>query len=248
MLYLKEPVKKIQKKLAIKSFLKTSLLDWRGHICCVVFLGGCNFRCPYCHNKDIVLWPERLSDIPLSEILDYISTYQEWIDGVVISGGEPCINSELPMLCELLRKTGTKIKLDTNGSKPKLLDLLIHEGLLDYIAMDFKSPLNETSYRRCTGIWTDIESIKQTIDLLLKGSVDYELRVTVCPYLLNIEDIKNMGERIQGAKRLVLQNYLPQNTLESSFADIVPYPIEKLQEMKEVMSSYVQECLIISPY
>jgi pyruvate formate lyase activating enzyme len=189
-----------------------------------------------------------LSDLPLQDIRDCISSYGDWLDGVVISGGEPCLNPELPHLIDEFRNLGLKIKIDTNGSRPELLKQIIRDGLVDYVAMDFKAPLNEFSYRRCSGVWTDIKAISRSLDLLLAGNVDYEFRVTICPGLLDIEDIKYMGERIEGAKRLVLQNFVPQNTLETSMSELVPYTREKLEKMKQVISHNVEECLIISSH
>jgi pyruvate formate lyase activating enzyme len=240
------PVKSTKKIPAIKAFIQTSFLDWRSQICSVVFLGRCNFRCPYCHNRDLVLWPQKLSNLRIQDIRDCISSYEGWLDGVVISGGEPCLNPDLPHLIDEFRNLGLKIKLDTNGSRPELLKQIIRDGLIDYVAMDFKAPLNEFSYRRCTGVWTDVKAIGKSLDLLLKGNVDYEFRVTICPGLLDLEDIKYMGERIEGAKRFVLQNFVPQNTLDASMSELVPYNMEKLEKMKQVISHNVEECLIIS--
>ena len=217
-------------------------------ISCVIFLGTCNFRCPYCHNKDLVLWPNQLDSISLGDIRHYVSSYSDWLDGIVISGGEPCLHSGLPNLIEEFRRMGMKIKLDTNGTRPALLKQLIRNGLLDYVAMDFKAPLNEFSYRRCSGVWTDIRAIGQSIDLLLKGQIDYEFRVTICPGLLSIEDIESMCERIQGAKRFVLQGFVPQNTLDPAMIERMPYTTEKMEAMQKMASSYVEECLIKSTH
>ena len=127
---LHNPVKKANKIPAIKAFIQTSFLDWRSQICSVVFLGRCNFRCPYCHNKDIVLWPQKLPDLPLQDIRDFISSHGEWLDGIVISGGEPCLDQDLPNLINEFRNLGLKIKLDTNGSQPELLNQLNIKGLI----------------------------------------------------------------------------------------------------------------------
>ncbi|MGA1844380.1 MAG: anaerobic ribonucleoside-triphosphate reductase activating protein [bacterium] len=230
---------------AIKAVIQASFLDWRGMISSVVFLGACNFRCPYCHNSDLVLCPERLVTFPLDEVRDYLNTYENWLDGVVISGGEPCINSGLPALIAELRALGLKIKLDTNGSRPEVLEQLIQDGMLDYVAMDFKAPLNEFSYRRCTGVWTDVTAIGRSIDLLRAGAIDYEFRVTICPGLLDTNDLLSMGERIQGARRFTLQGFAPHNTLDSSFAGRVPYSNEKLDQMRHAVAPYVEECLLV---
>jgi pyruvate formate lyase activating enzyme len=195
-----------------------------------------------------VLWPQKLSDLPLQDIRDFISSHGDWLDGIVISGGEPCLNQGLPHLINEFRNLDLKIKLDTNGSRPELLKQIIADGLVDYVAMDFKAPLNELSYRRCTGVRTDIKAIGRSLDLLLEGNVDYEFRVTICPSLLDVDDIKNMGERIEGAQRFVLQNVVPQNTLDISMGKLVPYTMEKLEKMKQAISHNVKECLIISSY
>jgi len=230
---------------AIKAVIQASFIDWRGMISSVIFLGACNFRCPYCHNSDLVLWPERLVTFPLDEVRDYLSTYESWMDGVVISGGEPCINPGLPALIVELRSLGLKIKLDTNGSRPDVLERLIQDGMLDYVAMDFKAPLNEFSYRRCAGVWTDVTAIGRSIDLLRAGAVDYEFRVTICPGLLDTKDLISMGERIRSARRFVLQGFVPQNTLDSSLAERVPYSMEKLDEMRHAVAPFVEECILI---
>lgn len=195
-----------------------------------------------------MLWPQKLPDLPLQDIRDFLSSHGDWLDGIVISGGEPCLDQDLPNLINEFRNLGLKIKLDTNGSQPEHLKRIIKDGLVDYVAMDFKAPLNEFSYRRCTGVWTDVKAIGQSLDLLLEGNVDYEFRVTVCPGLLDVEDIKHMGESIDGAERFVLQNFVPQNTLDISMSELAPFTMEKLEKMKQVISHNVKECLIISSY
>ena len=195
-----------------------------------------------------MLWPNQLDSISFTKIRNHISAYSDWLDGVVISGGEPCIHSGLPNLIEEFRRTGFKIKLDTNGSRPAVLKQLIRNGLVDYIAMDFKAPLNEFSYRRCSGVWSDIRAIGQSIDLLLEGQIDYEFRVTICPGLLEIEDIQAMSERIQGAKRFILQSFVPQNTLDPDMMERMPYPKEKMESMKQIASLHVKESIFISPH
>ena len=245
---LRIPVEREKKIPDIKAFMQTSFLDWRSMVSAVVFLGRCNFRCPYCHNKDLVLWPEKMANISFSDIKRCISSYEDWIDGVVISGGEPCISPSLPNLIKEFRHMGLKIKLDTNGSYPDVLEQLIRDDLLDYVAMDFKAPLNEFSYRRCSGVWTDIKAIGKSLDLLLEGNVDYEFRVTICPGLLEVEDIKSMGERIQGAKRFVLQSFVPQNTLDPSMTEGPPCAKETMEDMKRALSPYVENCFVISAF
>src|SRR3990172_5212753 len=124
----------------IKGFLETSFVDWRGMITALIFLPSCNFRCPYCHNHPLVLSPQNYRDIPLGSILAKLDTLKGWVDGVTISGGEPTLCNDLPILISSFKKEGFKVKLDTNGSNPSVIRSLIDEELIDYIATDIKSP------------------------------------------------------------------------------------------------------------
>lgn len=233
----------------IKSVIKTSFLDWRGKISTVLFLGGCNFRCPYCHNKDLVLYPQNINNIPLNNVINIILHNHGWVDGIVITGGEPTLNPHyLTHLTHTLRKTGLPIKLDTNGSHPAILEYLIENSLIDYVAMDFKAPLRDDAYALCSGIHhPPLPKIKQSIHTLLKHKIDYEFRITVCPTLLSTNDILSMAQSIDGAKKLTLQNFRPHNTLNPSFETIPPYSKTRLNNLRKITLPYVQECTIVAP-
>lgn len=148
-------------KVPIKGFIETSFIDWKGHLSSVIFTGGCNFRCPYCHNSDLVLRPNELEDIPLDYIIKRLKKFKKWVNHIVITGGEPTIHKGLLELIEEIKSLGFNIKLDTNGSNPEMLKELAKRDLLNYIAMDIKGPLDR--YSRWCGIEVDVEKIKKKV-------------------------------------------------------------------------------------
>ncbi len=229
----------------IKGFLETSFLDWPGKIASVIFLPSCNFRCPYCHNHQLVLSPQKLAGFALEDVLERLSKFKGWIDGVVISGGEPTLHPDLPALIAAVKENGFLVKLDTNGSKPQMLSRLLTEGLLDYVAMDLKAPLDELRYRRVAGKAVETARIRQSCDLLLSGKTDYEFRTTICPTLLSRRDCEDMFEQIAGAKRLVLQSFNPTSTLDPALAEVKPLPAQQMQALAESARSWVQECRVV---
>jgi len=170
-------------KFGIKGFNRMSLVDWDGMVAATLYLPSCNFRCPYCHNAPLVLLPDQYGSIPLKEVLPYITEHKDFLDGAVITGGEPCMHSTTPELATELKNAGMRIKIDTNGSFPDMLESLIKEDLVDYVAMDIKAPLDFDSYSKSAGI-TDrrlIDRVRGSIDLLMDGEIDYEFRTTVVP-------------------------------------------------------------------
>jgi pyruvate formate lyase activating enzyme len=223
----------------VKEFIKDSLVDWPGKISAVVFLGGCNFRCPYCYNADLVLRPERLPDIELDQIADYLIS-NPLLDGVVVSGGEPTIHPDLPELIRWLRGFNLAVKLDTNGSNPEMLRELLEEGLVDYVAMDLKAPLDGECYRRTTGA-DCVEKVKESIEILMNDSVPYEFRTTVVPGLLTEEDVIRMAKQVRGARRYALQQFKPAKELVGILENTDPYPPELLRRLARRIRSYVGE-------
>ncbi|MGA1824685.1 MAG: anaerobic ribonucleoside-triphosphate reductase activating protein [bacterium] len=232
----------------IKAIINTSFLDWHGYICTVLFLGGCNFRCPYCHNKDLVMWPQKIKNIPFDEVQRIIMKNPGWIDGVVITGGEPTLDAQLIPLITKIREMDLLVKLDTNGSNPDILEGIIKKKLVTYIAMDLKAPLEHNAYSRCIGITPPpLSKIKQSVQLLLQNNVDYEFRVTICPTLLDKQDILSMARTIKGARRFTLQNFRAHNTLDPAFENLTSYSKTELENFKRLIMPYVQECSVISP-
>ena len=193
----------------IKGFIDVSFVDWDGKLTSVIFLPNCNFRCPFCHNVNLVLNPEKLETIPISYLEDQLEQQKDWIDGICITGGEPTLHKDLPDLCFLLKKKGFQIKLDTNGTNPSMLMELIGRNLIDYVAMDIKAPLTDKKYSKATGVNTKktLKNVKESIKLLIESNMDYEFRTTVVPTLHDKEDIKQICHSLKGCKKYILQKF-----------------------------------------
>jgi pyruvate formate lyase activating enzyme len=218
--------------IEIKGFLETSFLDWPGKVCSVLFLPHCNFRCPYCHNHPLVFHPERFASIPLEVVLGRLQSFRGWIDGICITGGEPTLAKNLPHLIHQLKGRGFSVKLDTNGSNPQILETLVKNREIDFVSMDVKAPLDSFSYRRSIGIAIDLELIFKSIEILKREEVAYEFRMTVVPGLHREEDIKRLGEELRAGRRFILQNFNPENPLDPSLRNIVPYDPEVLKTIE----------------
>lgn len=217
--------------IPIKGFIETSFIDWKGKLSSVIFTGGCNFRCPFCHNRDLVLNHEKIENIPLDYILVTLRKYRNWIEHVVITGGEPTIHESLFQVAGTLKTEGFKVKLDTNGSSPHIIKGLVADGLIDYIAMDVKGPLDK--YKRWCGINVDTERIIESIQFILPGRVDYEFRMTVVPFFHKLEDVYEVAEYLRDAKQFFVQGFRPTNTLNPYFTEIKPFSPQKMEEIKK---------------
>jgi pyruvate formate lyase activating enzyme len=218
----------------IKGFIETSFIDWKKHLASVIFSGGCNFRCPYCHNTDLVLRHTEIEDVPLEHIIVTLRKYKRWVDRVVVTGGEPTIHMNLFNVIWNIKKEGLLVKLDTNGSAPTAIKGLVSEGLVDYIAMDIKGPVDR--YKRWCGVDVNTNKIKESIQFILEGKVDYEFRMTVVPFLHKEEDVYEAVEHVKAAKRFYIQEFKPNNTLNPSFSDIKPFSAEKMEKIRQNVS------------
>ena len=236
----------------IKGYLETSFSDWPGKVASVLFLPSCNFRCPYCHNHELVLHPEKYSNFPWKVILEGLQKRKEWIDGVCLTGGEPTLHPWLPSLIRELKSargltlTGEplSIKLDTNGSHPGVLEKLLGEGLLDSVAMDLKGPLQAGRYSALTGIALgegQMEGIQASIRILLRARVDTEFRTTLIPGLLAEEEIYALAGQIQGARRYTLQNFNPRETLDKSLRELAPLDPGRLHRMQSRVNEIIRK-------
>lgn len=228
--------------IEIKGFMKTSMLDYPGKLSACIFLSKCNFRCPYCHNVELVNDDVRLIPFETEKVFDYLDKKKKWMDGVVISGGEPTLHKDLPDLCKKIKDLGYSIKLDTNGTNPKMLKELIDNKLVDYVAIDIKS--SKKKYDTATNVKSDITSVEASVKLLMDSSVDYEFRSTVLPGIIDIEDMKDIGKWINGAKRYYIQQFIPIKTLNESFMEKDSHTHATLHEMKKIMDEYVELCEI----
>ena len=218
--------------IEIKGFLETSFLDWPGKLCSVVFLPRCNFRCPYCHNHPLVFHPEQYATIPLENILARLLSFRNWIDGVCFTGGEPTLHARLPLLLQEVKQKKFLVKLDTNGSNPQMLKNLIEGEEVDFVSMDVKAPLDPFRYSHSTGLPINLKPILESIEILKRGNVEYQFRMTVVPGLHREEDIKTLGDQLRVGRRFILQNFNPENPLDPSLKEIIPYDPKALREIE----------------
>ena len=228
-----------------KGLQRVSLLEYQGKVAAVAFVGGCNFRCPFCYNRDLVLNPESPPSLREEEILRYLKKRRDWLDGLVVTGGEPTIHAGLPGFLEKVKELDYSVKLDTNGSNPKMLVELIEKGSVDYVALDVKAPLIEERYRAVAGTQGRgvVEEVEACIALLRSNGVDYEFRTTVVPDLLVKEDILLITERIKGAKRYYLQQFKPTDShIDEKYSEVTPYPLEILHEIRRQIAHDFEIC------
>jgi len=199
-----------------RGWQKQSLIEWPGKISTVVFMGGCNFSCPWCYNRDLVLNSEYLPKIFEEEILEYLNKNKDFLDALVVTGGEPTLcgdSGDLWLFFEKIKKAGFLVGLETNGTYPKIIEKLLKNKLIDYLAMDIKAPLNHEKYDQLAGAEINLEDIKKSISLIKGSDIDYEFRTTVVPGLLTVDDIKKIAQEIKGANRYVLQKFRSENSL-----------------------------------
>lgn len=202
--------------MIIRGIQKLTLLDYPGHTACTLFTGGCNFRCPFCHNAELVLRQPSIPHIPQEDIFDFLKRRRNVLDGICISGGEP-LCQPLPQirgLIEEIRDMGFLVKLDTNGTHPDKLRDLLEDGLLDMVAMDIKA--GPDNYARAVGLETvDLAPIQQSIDLLMQGNIPYEFRTTVVKGIHTEEDFRAISKWIPAAKAYYLQGFRNEGDLIS---------------------------------
>lgn len=208
--------------MGVKGFVDLSFVDWDGKVSSVLFLPNCNFRCPFCHNVNLVLNPETIETIPFEYLDSQLNNQKGWIDGVCITGGEPTLHSDLPELISKIKQMGFLVKLDTNGTNPVMLKELLDKNLLDYVAMDVKAPLTVEKYSKAIGVNAEkvLENVKESISLLMNSSIDYEFRTTVVPTLHDSDDIKQICQSLKGCKKYVLQKFdvnIGQTVLDPTF-------------------------------
>ncbi|MGA2800499.1 MAG: anaerobic ribonucleoside-triphosphate reductase activating protein [Candidatus Micrarchaeaceae archaeon] len=228
--------------MIIGGLQKVSLIDYPGRVSAVVFTRGCNFRCRYCHNPALVL-PERYcTPIPEGHVMSFLESRRKLLDGVVITGGEPTIQAGLPEFMRTVKGMGYLVKLDTSGVSPDVLEPIIKKGLVDYIAMDIKAPLEKYSTVTATNV--DMEKLRRSISLIKGGGIDYEFRTTVASSLTSADDIASMAKSLSGAKRYILQRFVKSETLDPTFAAGDAYSDEEFEGMMRSARMYVDSCTI----
>lgn len=234
------------KKFNIKGFQEASLLEWEGKLASILFLGGCNFRCPFCHAKHLVLESEAMETIPFERIAAYLNTKKGWLDGVVITGGEPTIHEWLFDLIDELRSLSFSIMLETNGAYPDKIKALLDTKKLNYISMDIKAPFDagREKYKKATGVDANIDNIKKSIEVIMSSGVDYEFRTTVVPGIIGASDVVDIARAIAGAKKMCLQQFRAQDTLDAEYLKVKPYSKEILKEMAKQAEEFVDTIVI----
>ncbi len=225
--------------MKVAGFIKTSLLDWDGSISATVYLSGCNLRCPFCHNPELIGGSEEENMIEWETVETYLKENKGFLDGVVVSGGEPTLDPELYPILKAIKSLGLKVKLDTNGTNPDTLDDLIGAGLVDFVAMDVKAPLDER-YDQLCGVPGQAEDVERSIQLVLDSGVDHEFRTTVVPIYLKQSDIVDIAKSLTGAKRYVLQQFRPKVTLDSNLGALDPLPVSELKRMADAAGRHVR--------
>ncbi len=220
---------------------KMTLLDYPGYVACTLFTGGCNFRCPFCHNALLVLDLDENYTIPEEEVLAFLKKRQGLLDGVCVTGGEPLINKDIGDFLSKVKELGFKIKLDTNGTNPALLKELVSQNLVDYVAVDIKN--SPEKYAETVGLKSfDMSPINQTVKFLMSGCVDYEFRTTVTKQFHTEKSMEEAARFIRGAKRYFLQNFVDSGNLIGS--GITGQSKEEMEKLLAVVKKYVPDsCL-----
>jgi len=220
----------------IKGFLETSFVDWAGRVAAVVFLPRCNFRCPYCHNHALVRCPESLRTFAWEEVLERLEAMRGWVDGVCVTGGEPTVHEGLPELLRELAGLGWPGKLDTNGSRPEVLEGLLASGTLEAASVDVKAPLEHIPYRRNAGPGADPGLVLRSLELLAGAGIAVEARTTVHPALLSRGEVLRLAEQVGavlgrcGAEgRFTLQRCRVEDTLDPALRDEPPLDPEEFE-------------------
>jgi pyruvate formate lyase activating enzyme len=219
---------RLETDYGIKGFLETSFLDWPGRLAAVLFLGGCNFRCPFCHNAELVLAPHAIPSVPLGAVLDRLRALRGWVDGVVVSGGEPTCSPRLAELLGRLKAAGYAVKLDTNGSRPEVLARLLARGLVAAVDMDVKGPFEAAAYARMAGVPVRVEEVRASVEILRAAGLPHRFRTTYVPGLLGHGDLARLRAGLPAGSPLVLQAFSPRRVLDPALAAVAPPPPEEM--------------------
>ncbi|MEA3224090.1 MAG: anaerobic ribonucleoside-triphosphate reductase activating protein [Thermodesulfobacteriota bacterium] len=229
--------------MRIGSIQRSSLIDYPGKISAIVFTIGCNFRCPYCHNPELVdpgLFPD---PVPEEEVIRFLERRKGKLDAVVITGGEPALQDDLLDFMARIKKMGYLVKLDSNGSRPEIIEEAISRGVVDYLAMDVKAPLDK--YQDVTKSNINTDSIISSIDKIMGSSLDYEFRTTILRPLLTCDDILEIGHLIKGARTYVLQMFVPTKTLDPKLPSGEAFSDDEIRVLKDKLSNrFVDRCIV----
>ncbi|MDR3282229.1 MAG: anaerobic ribonucleoside-triphosphate reductase activating protein [Candidatus Methanoplasma sp.] len=226
--------------MRIAGFVKTALSEWEGKNASMILLPGCNFRCPYCNRC--------LADCDASmdhaEAVAYIKSHKDFVNAVVVSGGEPTVHPDLYALLKDLKALKIKIKIDTNGSMPDILDDIVGAMLVDKVCINVMAPLDGASYSRAAGVEVDVDAVKRSIDVVSKSGLAYEFRTTVVPGIVGSEAMNSISKSLQGSGSLILQQFNPSAAADPEMRKAAPYPAQALVRMAESSKKYVRHVRI----
>ena len=226
--------------IRIGGLQKMTLLDYPGKAACTVFFAGCGMKCPFCHNRDLVYLPEDYEYYAPEQVMEYLRKRRGLLDGVCISGGEPCLQKGLIPFLEQVRELGYQIKLDTNGLYPERLQEIVEAGLVDYVAMDIKnSPENYAATCGITDDTFNLEKVQTSIRYLMEGHVDYEFRTTVVRELHTLADMEVIGQWIHGAKRYYLQQFVDSGRIIQP--GLSAYSAAEMEALRQAVLPYIPE-------
>jgi pyruvate formate lyase activating enzyme len=227
--------------MLIGGLQKTTLVDYPGKIAATIFTIGCNYRCSYCHNPEIVKGIAKV--ISENKVFDFLKARKDLLDAVCITGGEPTLQKDLPEFIKKIKNLGYFVKLDTNGYHPEILEKLIKSELLDYVAMDIKGTWRK--YEKIVNIKMEVENIKKSVSLLKTGQVPYEFRSTVLPAFHTEKDIVSMARQIKGADKYYLQQFRPaQSLVDPDFLGEITYTKKQLAQIVEEFKSWFKVCKV----
>jgi pyruvate formate lyase activating enzyme len=235
--------------MKIGGLQKLSLIDFPGKIAATVFLIGCNFKCPFCQNPELVD-SEKIKKQPLiseKDFFKFLNERKDFLEGVCITGGEPTIHKDLVDFIKKIKQKGFLVKLDTNGSNPEVLKKLLKANLLDFIAMDIKTSLGKyekvypVKSRNAGAAKQLFNRVKKTIDLIKNSGIDYEFRITIVPGLVEKKDIGEIGHWLKGVKKFALQQFQNKKVLDKKFEKIKPYSDEVLKDFQKILEEYIEK-------
>ncbi len=212
---------------------KFSLLDYPDKISAIIFTSGCNFRCGYCHNPELFFSNSEWNE---EKVLEFLKTRQGKLDGVVITGGEPTIHKDLPEFIKKIKALDFLVKLDTNGTNPEMLEVLVQSNLIDYVAMDIKAPLSKYKMITCV----EPIGVNESIKFLLKGKIPYEFRTTALSSQLLIKDFEEMGKLISGADKYFIQKFVPSKILDNNLLADKGYTESEIKCIMNILKLYIK--------
>ena len=227
----------------IKGLQKTTLLDYPGKLACTVFLAGCNLRCGYCYNSDLAIRHHKIPTISQEHFFDFLKSKKQILEGVAITGGEPTIHPDLPEFAHKIKELGFSLKLDTNGTNPSMVESMLNQGLIDYIAMDIKSCPRE--YSMVCGVDVSLRDIRRTVDIIKNSHIDHEFRTTVIPDMISDEHIRQIADLVAGAKKFAIQQFMANSkTIDAKYRTMDSVRESELHSFAEILTPYVGEVVV----